>query len=62
MYPPPGYPQQPYPPQPMVSKTRLTGTAHTVHLVLTICTCGLWGIVWFLHWLFTRSKTVTKPY
>ncbi|TQS30088.1 hypothetical protein [Microbispora sp. KK1-11] len=65
MYPPPGYPQQPYGPpyaQPMVSKTRITGTAHTIHLILTICTCGVWGIVWFLHWLLTRSKTVTKPY
>jgi hypothetical protein len=60
--PPPPPPQVVYvqAPGPTTSKTRITGGAHTVHLILTICTCGAWGIVWFLHWLFTRSKTVTR--
>jgi hypothetical protein len=57
----PGQPPPPYyPPAPTVAKKRITGGAHTVHLVLTICTCGAWGIVWFLHWLFTRSKTTYR--
>lgn len=45
---------------PRVAKKRITGGAHTVHLVLTICTCGMWGFVWFFHWLFTRSKTTYR--
>ena len=45
---------------PRVAKKRITGGAHTVHLILTICTCGLWGFVWFFHWLFTRSKTTYR--
>jgi hypothetical protein len=56
------YPQYVYAqaPGPGVSKKRITGGAHSVHLVLTVCTCGAWGVVWFLHWLFTRSKTVHR--
>lgn len=61
--PPYGQPQyyQPQPvayqPQPHTSRTSVGGGAHTVHMILTVCTCGLWSPVWFLHWLFTRSKT-----
>ena len=43
-----------------VTRRKVGGTAHSMHLVLTVCTCGLWGFVWFLHWLFTRSKTVIR--
>ncbi|HWB35197.1 MAG TPA: hypothetical protein VHA75_04140 [Rugosimonospora sp.] len=43
-----------------MTRRKVGGTAHSAHLVLTVCTCGAWGIVWFLHWLFTRSKTVTR--
>lgn len=57
--PPPQY-MSAAPQTPRVAKKRITGGAHTVHLILTICTCGLWGFVWFLHWLFTRSKTVYR--
>jgi hypothetical protein len=28
---------------------------HTLHLILTICTCGGWAIVWILHYIF-RDK------
>lgn len=55
--PPPQYIPQP---MPMTARKRITGGAHSVHLVLTVCTCGAWGIVWFLHWLFTRSKTTYR--
>ncbi|WP_395109795.1 hypothetical protein [Actinomadura sp. SCN-SB] len=48
------------PPMPSQARKRITGGAHTVHLVLTVCTCGAWGVVWFLHWLFTRSKTTYR--
>lgn len=57
--PPPQYVYAP-PPGPSVAKKRITGGAHSVHLVLTVCTCGVWGIVWFFHWLFTRSKTTYR--
>lgn len=56
----PFQPMQPMPSMPRTSRTRITGGAHTMHLILTICTCGLWGIVWFFHWLFTRSKTTYR--
>ena len=57
--PPPQYVYVPAP-APMEARKRITGGAHTVHLVLTVCTCGAWGVVWFLHWLFTRSKTTYR--
>lgn len=45
---------------PRVTRTKVGGGAHSVHLLLTVFTCGAWAPVWFLHWLFTRSKTVTR--
>jgi len=43
----------------------LSSTAHTIHLVLTIFTCGLWGIVWILHALLAprnpQAVTYTVP-
>lgn len=24
--------------------------AHLLHAVMTMCTGGLWGIVWWFHW------------
>ncbi|MEV4158997.1 hypothetical protein [Nonomuraea dietziae] len=71
--PPPGYVQQPVP-MPVysqhvrsVSKQRGLGAmSHTVHLVLTICTCGVWGLcVWLPWWIFrmiVRRKTTTHHY
>lgn len=43
-----------------MTRRKVGGAAHSMHLILTVCTCGLWGFVWFAHWLFTRSKTVTR--
>jgi hypothetical protein len=43
-----------------VSRGKVGASGHSVHLILTVCTCGAWAPVWFLHWLFTRSKTVTR--
>ncbi|GAB3209782.1 hypothetical protein GCM10027294_25560 [Marinactinospora endophytica] len=65
--------QPPYPPahyQPRVRKSvekqrGLGGCSHTVHLALTICTCGVWGIVWFVWWLIRIAipkRKVTKHY
>lgn len=47
-----------------VSKRRgLSGMSHATHLLLTICTCGIWGLcVWLPWWLFRmffRKKTKT---
>jgi hypothetical protein len=47
-------------PRKVVTRSGMGGLGHGTHLVLTICTGGLWGIVWFLHWLFSRRKTVTR--
>lgn len=69
MPPPPPQPQVVYVQAPapgrqrrgkQVSRKKVGGAAHSVHLVMTVCTCGVWGFVWFFHWLFTRSKTVTR--
>ncbi|MEV5576059.1 hypothetical protein AB0L06_39005 [Spirillospora sp. NPDC052269] len=43
-----------------MTRKKLSGTAHTVHLLLSVLTCGLWLPIWFLHWLFTRTKTVAR--
>lgn len=65
-YPPPGsYPTQPPGPRKSVTKRRgLSGKSHTFHLVMTICTCTLWGwFVWLPMWIFrmfVRRKEVTK--
>lgn len=54
-----GYPpQQPMPRKVVsVSKERgLGGLTHTANLVLTIFTCGLWGLVWACWWFFRMIK------
>ncbi|MFI7610681.1 hypothetical protein ACIBP6_05510 [Nonomuraea terrae] len=65
-YPPqqPGYPPPP-PPRKSVTKHRgLAGKSHMFHLMMTICTCTIWGwFVWLPLWLFrlvVRRKEVTK--
>ncbi|MFC7330806.1 MULTISPECIES: hypothetical protein [Nocardiopsidaceae] len=68
---PPYYPPQP-PAQlhPRVVKSvhrqrGLGGCSHTVHLTLTVLTCGAWGLVWFCWWLFRvviPRRKVTKQY
>jgi hypothetical protein len=40
-----------------VQRSGISGAGHATHLVLTVCTGGLWLPVWFLHWLFTRRVT-----
>lgn len=53
-------PQQPHPQYPakMVSKRKMGLIAHAVHITLTVCTAGLWGIV---YWSRLRAKkTVTR--
>lgn len=29
---------------------------HLVHGVLTVCTVGVWGVVWWLHWRLGRRR------
>jgi len=53
----PYYPPPQAPPPPRVVKSvekqrGLGGCSHGVHLTLTICTCGVWGAVWFCWWVF----------
>lgn len=57
------------PPQPRKSVTKhrgLSAKSHGFHLMLTIFTCGLWGLfVWLPLWVFrliVRRKQVTKHY
>lgn len=33
-------------------------TNHTLHLILTLITCGLWGVVWLIMVLVNQRKTV----
>lgn len=47
------YPQQPVPAY-MVTREHKR-TSHTFHLLMTIFTCGLWGIVWIWQTLWHRS-------
>jgi hypothetical protein len=50
----------------VVTKKRgLSGMSHGTHLLLTVCTCGLWAMVWFSWWLFRvlvpkRHKTTYR--
>jgi hypothetical protein len=37
--------------------TRRKGTNHVLHLVLTLVTLGVWGIVWAIVALTNRSKS-----
>jgi hypothetical protein len=64
--PPQHPPPQPSRPYKSVERTRgLGGCANSTHLTLTICTCGLWGVVWFVWWVFRvviPRKRVTKHY
>lgn len=74
-----GYPQQyqqPYyqapPPPPPPQRVRhvetqrgLGGLSNTVHLVLTVFTCGAWLFVWIPWWIFRMvvpRKTVHRYY
>ena len=34
---------------------------HTLHLILTICTCGLWGFVWIVAAMMGRKTVTTMP-
>lgn len=38
--------QQQYPPQPPPPAQPQKKTGHTLHLILTVLTCGAWGVVW----------------
>ena len=45
----PNQPQQPYYPPPVHQHVHVTvrrGPNHLLHGILTVVTCGLWGIVW----------------
>jgi hypothetical protein len=51
------YQQQPPPPQQVVTKR---GANHGLHIVLTICTCGLWAITgWPIAAAMGRKSTQT---
>jgi hypothetical protein len=61
-------PYQPQmPPQRVVKSVQkqrgLSGLTHTTHLLLTVCTCGMWLFVWVGHEIFrllVARKKVTK--
>lgn len=44
----------------IVSKQKIGAAGNTVHLILTIVSCGAWLPIWGLIWLLTRKKTVTR--
>ncbi len=56
-----GGPVQP-PPTTMVTSVPVQ-TAHTAHLIATICTCGLWAPVWVASMIWNsmrKDKHVTR--
>lgn len=61
---PPPYGQQAPMPRKAVTKHRgLSAGAHGRHLMLTVCTCGLWLPVWGCWWMyrmFVRRRQVTR--
>lgn len=67
--PPPQYGQPYQPPRRVKAVTKrrgLSGGSHTFHLLMTIFTCGAWGIfVWFPLWLLRmivrrKEKTIYR--
>ncbi|WP_158070361.1 hypothetical protein [Nocardiopsis sp. CNR-923] len=49
----------------MERRRGLGGLANSTHLLLTLCTCGLWLFVWIPWWLFrviVPRRKVTKHY
>ncbi|GAA3720978.1 hypothetical protein GCM10022224_103500 [Nonomuraea antimicrobica] len=67
--PPPPYGPPPHPRKvTAVSKQRgLSGMSHATHLMLTIFTCGMWGLLVWLPWwmfrmIFRRKKRTTYYY
>lgn len=66
--PPPYGPGQPPRKVKVVSKQRgLSAMSHGTHLMLTVVTCGFWGLlVWLPWWLFRlvfrRKRTTTYRY
>lgn len=32
------------------------GTNHVLHLILTIITCGLWGLVWIIMYFVAKER------
>lgn len=42
--------------QPYVVKVGLSPTAHIVHGVLTVMTCGIWAPVWIMHWIIASKE------
>ena len=58
------YPYQPPMPAEAVTKVRKQ-TSHTFHLIMTICTAGMWGLlVWWpltmWHKMGPKKKVVTR--
>lgn len=40
-------------------------TNHLLHLILTLATCGAWGFVWPIVWIYNKSvpeRHVTRQY
>lgn len=44
----------------VVTKQKIGAAGNSVHLILTVVSCGAWAPIWFLIWLLTRKKTVTR--
>lgn len=36
-------------------RSGISVAGHLVHATLTLFSCGVWGLVWFAHWLATRQ-------
>lgn len=56
-------PYQPPPKKAVTKKRGLSAGAHGRHLLLTVCTCGLWLPVWGAWWMYrmiVRRKQVTR--
>src|SRR4051794_19408869 len=49
-----------YPPPPVIVNRSSNSTAHVIHLVLTIVTCGMWAPIWIIHAIIIAATNKPK--
>lgn len=58
---PPRPPAAPTPPAPPPAPAGLDNTAHALHFILTVVTCGLWIPVWIVHAVVAGNRQPQLP-
>jgi DNA uptake protein ComE-like DNA-binding protein len=49
-----------YVPPPVIVNNNSNTTAHVIHLVLTIFTCGMWAPIWIIHAIIIAASSKPK--